>query len=446
MNPVAGTDWDAASAFHPLSSSDYLPREQLRMLQSQRLRRAVCQVYQRVPWYRQRMEKQGLKPADIRGVEDLCRLPFTSKADLQDTYPCDLFAVPLEKVAHLHPASGSPKKPIVVAFTRRDLRAAVDSVVRCLAACGIRQGAIVQDAWASLSGHGLDLDAAARMLKATVIPLAGEHTDHNVMVMKNFGVSAVCGTPGYYFHLVERAAVLGVDLREAPLRIGVFAGEPWSEAIRGRIENSARIKAYQVYVLAELAKAVLGTECLRQEGLHIFEDHFYPEVVDPVSGDPVADGQEGVLVLTTLSREGMPLIRYRTAELAAIWGEPCPCGRTLRRIRRAGRRSSDDVFVVDCVSVSPAQIEAVLLAAQGTLPPYQIVLSQENGRDRAEVQMEVTGAIFTDQVGAVERLQNKLIQELERALGVRLPLRFVEPHTIERSGGGVNRVLDKRGT
>jgi len=446
MNPGTLAAKDASAPFHPASSPDYVPREPLRGLQSQRLRQVVWAAYEHVSPYRQRMHKHGLTPAEIRGVDDLARLPFTVKADLSDAYPFGMFAVPIQQVVRLHPPGGSYGNPAIVAYTRRDLEAWAELLVRSLASCGIRQGDIVQNACGhNLLTDGLGLHYAAETLAATVVPLSGGDADHQVVLMKDFGVSAICSTPSYFLHLVERAEKAGVDLRELPLRVGAFVGEPWSEAMRQRIEESAGIKAYDIYGPPEVIGPGVGAECCHQDGLHVFEDHFYPEIIDPETGDPLPDGQEGELVLTTLTREAMPMIRYRTRDLTAIVAEPCPCGRTMRRIQRIAR-PSDDMFVVQGVNVFPAQIEAALLAVEGTLPHYQIVLTQEKGLDQVEVEIEVTPQIFSDRVGAMESLQSKLAHEIEHALGIGVAVRLVEPHTIERSQGKAKRVIDKRGT
>ena len=436
---------DTPAPFHPASSPDYVPLQQLRTLQSQRLRQVVARAYEHVSLYRQRMHKHGLTPAEVRGVEDIHKLPFTLKSDLADTYPLGMFAVPLQQVVRMHPPSGITGRPIVVAYTRRDLEVWTELLVRCLASCGIHQGDVIQNACGhDLFTDGLGLHYGAEALGATVIPISGGDTDHQIMVMKDFDVSAICSTPSYFLHLVERAEKIGVDLRELPLRAGAFVAGPWSEAMRRRIEESAGIKAYEVYGLSEIIGPGVGAECRHQNGLHVFEDHFYPEIVDPHSGDPLADGQEGELVLTALSKEAMPMVRYRTPDLAAILAEPCPCGRTMRRIRLIGRRS-DEVFVIQGTGVFPSQIEAALLAVEGTLPPYQIVLTQEEGLDQVEVQIEVTPQIFSDQVGAMESLQSRLAEEIEQTLGARVPVRLVEPHSIERSPGKGKRIVDRRG-
>jgi phenylacetate-CoA ligase len=313
-----------------------------------------------------------------------------------------------------------------------------------MASCGIHQGDIVQNACGhELFADGLGLLRGAETLGATVIPVASSDADRQIAVLKDLGVSAICCTPSYFLYLAERADRLGVDLRELSLRAGVFVGEPWSEAMRQRIEESARIKAYDVYGLAEILGPGVGTECCHQSGMHILEDHFYPEIIDPASGEPVPDGEEGELVLTTLSKEAVPLIRYRTGNLTGIMAEPCPCGRTMRRMRRIDRRT-DDMLVIQGVDVFPSQIESALLAVEGTLPHYQIVLSQDQGIDQVEVQIEVTREIFSDRVGAMENLQNKLADEIQRTLGIGVPVRLVEPHTFERGPDRATRILDRR--
>ena len=443
MNPASTASSDMPAPFHPASSPDYIPPEQLRGLQSQRLRRVVSQVYECVTLYRQRMNKLGLTPAEIRVVDDIPKLPFTAKKDLVDTYPFGMFAVPIQQVAHLHPPSGTTGKPTVVASTSRDLEVWAEVIVRSLASCGIQRGDIVQNACGyNLFTDGLGLQYGASTLGATVIPVSGGDTEHQIMAMKDFGVSAICCTPSYFLYLAQRAEKMGVDLRELPLRAVALVAESWSEAVRRRIEESAAVKAYDIYGLSEIIGPGVGCECSYQNGLHILEDHFYPEIVDADSGDPLPDGEEGELVLTTLSKEAMPMIRYRTQEQAAIISGPCECGRTMRRIRRVAH--GGEMFIFQGVNVSRSQIEAALLAVESELPNYQIVLAQEKGIDRVEVRIEVTPRIFSDQVGAMETLQSKLVDEIEHSLGVRIPVRFVEPNTIERSQGKTPRVIDKR--
>jgi len=445
MSPAPMAAEGVPAPFHPASSPDYVPRELLRGLQSHRLRQVVARVYEHVPLWRQRMNKRGLTPDDVRGVEDLARLPLTDRADLGETYPTGMLAVPFKQVAALYPPSGATGKPTVVASTRRDLETWTELIVRSLACCGIHRGDVIQNACGyNLFTDGLGLHYGAETLGATVIPVSGGDTDHQIMVMKDFGVSAICSTASYFLHLIERAEAMGVEIGGLPLRAVALVGGHAGEGLRRRIEEATGVATYEIYGLPEIIGPGVGAECCERSGLHVFEDHFCPEIVDPDSGEPVADGQEGELVITTLSREAMPVIRYRTPDLAAIIAEPCPCGRTMRRIRRIGRRTGE-VAVIQGVQVFPSQIESALAAVEGTVPEYQIVLGQEEGLDRVEVQIEVTPQVFSDQIGAMESLQTKLTDEIEHALGVRVPVRFVEPNSIRRSRGEAGRVVDRRG-
>jgi phenylacetate-CoA ligase len=430
--------------FHPASSPDYLPREQLRQLQSARLRNVVRRAYENVELFRQRMQRRGLKPDDIRGVEDLPRLDFTVKADLRDTYPFGLFASPMSEIVRLHASSGTTGKPIVVAYSQADIDVWSSVIVRSLASYGLHRGDIIQNSYGyGLFTGGLGLHYGAEALGATVIPTSGGNTDRQIMVMKDFGVSAISCTPSYFLHLIDRAEEIGVDLKELPLRVGIFGAEPWTEGMRARIEQAAGIRAYDIYGLSEIIGPGVGAECCVQNGLHIFEDHFYPEIINPDTGEPLPDGQQGELVLTTLSKEAMPVIRYRTRDITSIAAEPCACGRTIRRIHRITHRS-DDMFIIRGVNVFPSQIETALLAMEGTLPHYQIVLTRHKGLDQVEVQVEVTASMFSDTVSTLERLQAKLAKQIEQTLGIHVLVTLVEPHTLQRSEGKAKRVTDKR--
>ena len=276
-----------------------------------------------------------------------------------------------------------------------------------------------------------------------MIPISGGNTDRQIMIMKDFGTTAICCTPSYFLFLVERAAELGVDIRELPIRAGIFGAEPWTEAMRRHIQDASGIEAYDIYGLSEIIGPGVASECCRQAGLHIFEDHFYPEVVDPETLQPVPDGQEGELVLTTLSKLAMPMIRYRTRDITHVIPEPCECGRTVRRIKRIARRS-DDMFIIRGVNVFPSQVEAALLAVEGTLPHYQIVLVRQKGLDEMEVQVEVTPEVFSDEVRKMEDLRRRLSHSVETTVGIRAQVTLVQPHTIERSTGKAKRVIDRR--
>jgi len=429
---------------NPASATDYLPPVQMQTLQLARLRATVTRAYDYVGLYRRRMDEMGVSPEDIRTLADITRLPFTMKVDLRDTYPFGLFASPLQEVVRLHASSGTTGKPIVVAYTQEDLGVWTDAMLRTMASCGLGRGDIIQNAYGyGLFTGGLGAHYGAEALGATVIPISGGNTDRQIMVMKDFKVTAICCTPTYFLHLLDRAADMGVDIRELPLRVGVFGAEPWSDSMRRRIEGASGIKAYDIYGLSEITGPGVGSECCCQAGLHIFEDHFYPEIIDPTTGTPVADGEEGELVITTLSKKAMPMLRYRTRDITSLMREGCACGRTLRRIKRICRRS-DDMFIIRGVNVFPSQVETALLAVEGTLPHYQIVLTREGGLDRMEVQVEVTPAVSSDKVGAMEKLQSKLAQAINQTLGVRVDVRLVAPQSIKRSEGKAQRLIDRR--
>jgi len=433
---------DCADGFHMASAPDYLPADRLRELQFNRLRASVTRSFARVPLFRQRMQDHGLTPRDLSRLEDLALLPFTVKSDLRDSYPFGLFASPMEDVVRLHASSGTTGKPIVVAYTRQDLDVWSEAIVRCYAACGVHRGDIIQNAYGyGLFTGGLGLHYGGEALGATIIPISGGNTERQVMVMNDFGVTVVCCTPSYFVHLLERAREMGVSLRN--LRAGIFGAEPWSDAMRQRIQEDSGIRAFDIYGLTEIIGPGVGIECECQNGLHIFEDHFYPEIIDPETCQLVPEGHEGELVLTTLSKEAMPMIRYRTRDITRILAGPCPCGRTIRRIQRISRRS-DDMFIVRGVNVFPSQIEAALLEARGTLPHYQIVLTRIKGLDQLEVRVEVTPEVFSDRVGALEALQRQLAASIEHTIGIHAAVRLVEPRTIQRSEGKAKRVLDQR--
>lgn len=430
--------------FHPASAPDYLSVAQLRMLQLERFQSILRRAYENVKIYRQRLDERNFKPGDLRSLHDVARLPFTFKSDLRDTYPFGMFAAPMSEVVRLHASSGTTGKPIVVAYTSGDVDAWTQAMVRAFASCGVSAGDIVQNAYGyGLFTGGLGAHYGAEALGATVIPISGGNTDRQLMVLKDFGVTTLCCTPSYCVHLIERGLEMGVDFRQLPLRVGVFGAEPWTDEMRRHIEANSRLKAYDIYGLSEIVGPGVGIECQCQNGLHIFEDLFYPEIVDPSTGEPVPDGMEGELTLTTLAKHAMPMIRYRTRDITALLREPCECGRTIRRIRRISRRS-DDMFIIRGINIFPSQVESSLLSVEGALPHYQILLTRDKGLDEMEVQVEVTPECFSDKVGALETLRNRMQRSLDHVLGIRVGVRLVEPHSIQRSEGKAKRVLDRR--
>jgi phenylacetate-CoA ligase len=433
---------DPPGGFHPVSAPDYLPREQLRAIQLQRLQSVVARAYVNVGLFRSRMEKRGLTPASIKSLADIARLPFTVKNDLRDTYPFGLFASPMEEVVRLHASSGTTGKPIVVAYTQADLDVWSEVMVRSFAACGVHRGDVIQNAYGyGLFTGGLGAHYGGEALGATVIPISGGNTERQLMVIQDFGVTVLCCTPSYFLYLLESARDTKVDLSH--LRVGVFGAEPWSEAMRERIQEESGIRAHDIYGLSEIIGPGVGVECIERRGLHIFEDHFYPEIIDPETGEVLPEGAEGELVLTTLSKQAMPMIRYRTRDVTALVSDQCACGRTLRRIRRIGRRS-DDMFIIRGVNVFPSQVETALLRVEGTLPHYQIVLTRDKGLDQMEVKVEVTPEVFSDEIRKLEALQQKLEASIENILGLRVRVTLVQPKTLARSEGKARRVSDQR--
>ena len=424
--------------------ADHLPRAEIEALQLDRLRAVVARAYANVALFRRRMDARGIGPGDVCSLADLARLPFSWKSDLREAYPYGLFASPMSEVVRLHASSGTTGKPIVVGYTQEDLDVWRGVMRRTFAACGLHRGDILQNAYGyGLFTGGLGAHYGAEALGAAVIPISGGNTERQIMVLRDFGVTAICCTPSYFLHLIERAEGMSVRFDELKLRIGIFGAEPWTDEMRRHIEMRTGIRAYDIYGLTEIIGPGVGSECCAQAGLHIFEDHFLAEIVDPESGDPVPDGREGELVLTTLSKRAMPMIRYRTRDVTAVIPAPCTCGRTLRRVRRIARRC-DDMLIVRGVNVYPSQVESAILKVERSLPHYQIVLRRERGLDEIEVQIEITPEAVSDRVGALEELERRLAHAIESTVGIRARVRLVEPQSIARSEGKARRVVDLR--
>ena len=427
-----------------LSALDYVRPEYLRELQLARLQKTVRHAYERVGLFRSRMEALKLTPEDIRTLEDLSRLPFSAKVDLRDTYPFGLFAVPMSEVVRLHASSGTTGKPIVVGYTRSDLEVWMEVVKRAMASCGLNRTDVIQVSYGyGLFTGGLGAHYGAEALGATVVPTSGGNTKRQIMLMRDFGTTAICCTPSYFNFMIEQAAAEGIDMRKLPIKAGLFGAEPWTEEMRKRIEAASGIKAYDIYGLSEIIGPGVGIECRCQKGMHIFEDHFYPEIINPETGEVLPDGEFGELVLTTLTKVAMPMIRYRTRDLTRIIAEPCECGRTLRRIERISSRS-DDMFIIRGVNVFPSQIETALLSIEGTMPHYNIILYTENGLDNIEVDVEINEELFSDKVRSMEDLQHRLTAAVEGLIGIRVRVKLVAPNTIQRSEGKARRVIDHR--
>ena len=432
------------SDYHAASAPDYIPQNLLRELQWSRFEAVLRYTYQNVAWYRDRMKETDVAPSDIRSFDDMHKLPFIVKTDLRDTYPFGLFASPMENVVRFHASSGTTGKPIVVAYTQGDIDVWTEVVKRSLLCYGVHPGDILQNAYGyGLFTGGLGLHYGGESLGVTVIPMSGGNTERQVMLMRDFGVTAFSGTPSYFLHILDKAAEMDVDVRQLPLRVGIFGAEPWTQAMRERIEAGAGIRAFDIYGLTEITGPGVAAECPCQVGAHIFEDHFYPEIIDPDTLEPLPDGQEGELVFTTLSKRGMPLLRYRTRDITCLVAEPCPCGRTLRRMARISHRS-DDMFIIRGVNVFPGQIEAALLSVEGTVPHYQIILTRTQGLDQVEVRVELTSDRFGDTISSIETLRREIARKIESTVGIRTQVRLVEPLSIPRSEGKAKRVTDLR--
>jgi len=408
----------------------------------ERLQAMLWEVWNQVPAYRAKMEAAGIHPLDLRCLEDLRKMPFTTKKDLRDNYPTGLLARPVRELARFHASSGTTGKPTVVAYTKNDLDNWAILIERCLRLAGVTSEDVVQVAYGyGLFTGGMGLHYGAERLGATVIPASGGFTERQILLMEDLEATVLCCTPSYALHLAEALRKAGKSLPK--LRVGIFGAEPWSEEMRSRIQQAGGIEAFDIYGLAEIVGPGVAAECPAHQGLHVLEDHFFPEIIDPASGRVLPDGEEGELVLTTLSKQAMPMLRYRTGDVTALLPGACPCGRTLRRMRRVSHRS-DDLFIVRGVNVYPSQIESALLAVKGTLPHYHIVLSEKDGQERAEVQVEVTPEMFSDRIGVLEELQERLTRKVRQAVGVHLDVRLVEPRTLGRSEGKARRVVDRR--
>lgn len=434
----------SATVFQPVSAPDYLPQEQLQALQLQRLQAIIGRSYERVELFRTRCAESNITPADLRALDDLARFPFTVKTDLRDTYPFGMFASDMSDIVRLHASSGTTGKPIVVAYTDEDIKVWASVMQRTFCCAGLHRGDIIQNAYGyGLFTGGLGAHYGAEALGATVIPISGGNTERQLMIMKDFGSNAICCTPSYFLHIIEQAPKLGINLKELPLRVGVFGAEPWTMEMGRYMEREAGIKCIDIYGLSEIIGPGVASMCLAQEGLHIFEDHFYPEIIDPETLEVLPDGAEGELVLTTLSKMAMPMIRYRTRDITRLIPERCACGRTIRRMERIGRRS-DDMFIIRGVNVFPSQIETGLLTVEEALPHYQIILTRSGGLDQINVEVEVTPEAFSDRIAQMQELQKKIAHAIEAIIQIRVNVRLMEPNSLPRSEGKAKRLLDRR--
>lgn len=421
-----------------------MSREKIDELQLQRVQRVLKRVYENVPLYRRKFDDAGFDPDSVRGLDDLRRVPFTVKDDLRSAYPFGMFATPMRDIVRVHSSSGTTGQITVVGYTRRDIDTWSDLMARTYASAGATPDDVVQVTYGyGLFTGGLGAHYGSERLGALTIPVSGGNTKRQVQILKDFGVTVLACTPSYALLIAETAMDMGIDVRDLPLRVGVFGAEPWSDSMRKQIEHAMGITAIDIYGLSEVMGPGVAAECVHQEGLHVFEDHFLIEIVDSQTLEPVPDGEYGEVVFTTLTKEGIPVIRYRTRDISRIIPEPCVCGRTFRRMERVTGRS-DDMLIIRGVNVFPSQIEQVLGSIQGVAPHYLVVLSRKGALDHVEVQVEVSPEFRFDEVRELERLQKRVKAEIESALAVSIDVKLVEPKTIARSEGKAKRVLDMR--
>ncbi len=424
--------------------NEAMSREDLERLQFTRLKATLDRVYENVPFYKTKFDQAGIKPDDIKSLSDATKIPFTTKQDLRDNYPFKLFAVPRDEVVRVHASSGTTGQVTVVGYTQNDIDGWAGLVARCLVSYGASKDDTIQVAYGyGLFTGGLGLHYGAEKLGAMTIPMSGGNTQRQIKVMQDFGSTVLCCTPSYALYMAEAAAEMGVDIRELPLKIGVFGAEPWSESMRQQAEEKMGLDAFDIYGLSEVMGPGVSCECSAKDGLHVFEDYFIPEIVNPDTGDRLPQGEPGELVFTSLMKEATPVIRYRTKDITTLNYEPCSCGRTHARMARVFGRS-DDMLIIRGVNFFPSQVEDILVAIEGVEPHYQIVVDRSGVMDDVEVQVEVAADIFSDEIKVLERLEKKIVGAVRDDLGISVKVKLVEPKSIQRSEGKARRVVDKR--
>ncbi len=422
-----------------------LPREALEALQLKRLMAIAERVYATVPFYKKKFDEASIRPEDIKSLKDLQHLPFTTKLDLRDNYPFGLFAVPMEQVVRIHASSGTTGKQTVVGYTRRDINTWAELMARSLAAAGAQKNDFIHNAYGyGLFTGGLGVHYGAEKLGASVIPISGGNSKRQIIIMQDFGSTVLTCTPSYALFLAETAEEMGVDIKKLKLKVGIFGAEPWSEKMRDEIERQLNIDAIDIYGLSEVIGPGVSIECIEaKRGLHIFEDHFIPEIINPRTGEVLPYGEKGELVFTTITKEAFPLIRYRTRDISVLYPQPCKCGRTHVRMERVSGRS-DDMLIIRGVNVFPSQIESVLMNVEGVEPHYLLIVDRQGNLDTLEVQVEVNEKGFSDEVKDLQVLGRRIEKDIKDLLGVTAAVKLVEPKTIQRSEGKAQRVIDKR--
>ena len=426
-------------------AAECMDREQLRELQGERLRAVVQREYENVPMYRERMQAKGLTPFDIRTVDDLKYLPFTEKTDLRDQYPYGLFAAPRQEIVRIQGSSGTTGKPIVAGYTARDVESWSEMCARAVTAAGGTNESIIQVTYGyGLFTGGLGLHQGASKVGAQVIPMSSGNTARQLMMMEDLGTNILCCTPSYALYLGETLREMGVNPKERlQMKAGIFGAEPWTEEMRQKIEELFEIDALDIYGLTEIAGPGVAFECLEKHGMHVNEDHVIPEIIDPVTEEQLPYGSKGELVFTTITKEGMPMLRYRTHDICQLDATPCACGRTFVRMARITGRT-DDMLIIRGVNVFPSQIESVLVNVKGVAPHYMLVVDRINATDQLEVQVEVTEDTFSDTVTGMERLTREIQEKLKSVIGLSARIKLVAPKTIPRSEGKAKRIIDNR--
>jgi phenylacetate-CoA ligase len=422
-----------------------MPRNELEKLQLERLQAQVRSVYEKVPFYRTAFKEKGITPDDIKTLADITKLPFTSKLDFRDNYPFGLMAVPHEKVVRIHSSSGTTGKPIIAPYTQGDIDTWSEVMARTLAAGGATKDDVMQNAYGyGLFTGGLGFHYGAERLGASVVPTGGGNTKRQILLLQDLGTTVIACTPSYALILDETAKDMGVDLRETKLRLGFMGAEPWSEEMRSDIEERLGILAINIYGLTEVIGPGVSVECPHKCGMHIWEDHFLVETIDPSTGEQLPYGETGEMVITTLTKQAQPVIRFRTRDIVSLNRDTCECGRTMVRMSRVTGRS-DDMLIVRGVNVFPSQIESVLLAIEGVEPHYLIVVDRQHvfKSDELEIWVEVSDRVFSDEMQKMESLEKRLRDEMDSVLGISARIKLVEPRTIARTEGKARRVVDR---
>lgn len=422
-----------------------MPRQALEALQLKRLQKQIARIYATVPYYAAKMDEAGVKPEDIKTLADIQKLPFTTKEDLRKNYPFGLFTVPMDEVVRIHASSGTTGQPTVVGYTKKDIKGWAEIMARCLNAAGAQASDIIHNAYGyGLFTGGLGVHYGAEELGAAVIPISGGNSKRQITLMKDFKSTVLLCTPSYALNLAETMIEMGIDPQELSLKVGVFGAEPWSENMRQEIQTKLGIKAIDVYGLSEIIGPGVAIECVEeQKGLHIMEDHFLAEIVHPDTFETLPLGEMGELVFTTLTKEAFPVIRYRTKDFSRLITDSCICGRSFYRMEKVTGRS-DDMMIIRGVNVFPSQIEHVLMSIDGVEPHYMIIIDRHGNLDTLEVQVEISEAIFSDEIKQLEKLTKRIQTEIKDLLGVSCKATLVEPKSIQRSEGKAQRVIDKR--